>query len=265
MAQCAVALTRVRMTRSLIAGELLRQEMRLASTMQRSSLPPRLPDVPGYAMHAVFQPASLTGGDTYDLALLPQGLLVVLADAAGHGVAPALAVTQMQAMLRMALRMGASLEQAFAHVNDQLEQTLPSGHFVNTFMGLLDPRHHVLRFISGGQGPILMFHAERGACSVHRPNSFPMGSMPLRKPPSPVVLPFGPGDWLLLLSDGVYECPDTQGRMLGRPRVEALVAEGRHRHPEDLARHLLDAVTAHRGGAEQDDDITLVLVQRLPE
>ena len=54
-----------------------------------------------------------TGGDAYDLAVLDQGLLVVLGDATGHGIAPALSVTQMQAMLRMAFRLGADLETAF--------------------------------------------------------------------------------------------------------------------------------------------------------
>lgn len=263
-AQCGVALSRVHMTQSLLAGELLRQEMQLASTMQRSSLPLRLPGLPGYQMHAVFQPASLTGGDTYDLALLPQGLLVVLGDAAGHGVAPALAVTQMQAMLRMALRLGATLETAFTQVNDQLAMTLPEGHFVNTFIGLLDPRQHVLRFISGGQGPILQFHADSSACSVHRANSFPMGAMPIRALPPAVELAFEPGDWLVLLSDGVYESPDAQGQPLGRSRVQALVAQSWRDSPATMAQRLLDAVAAHGGGLAQDDDITMVLLRRLP-
>jgi len=263
-AQCGVALSRVHMTQSLIAGELLRQEMQLARTMQRSSLPLQLPELAGYEMHAVFQPASLTGGDTYDLALLPQGLLVVLGDAAGHGLAPALAVTQMQAMLRMALRLGATLETAFTQVNDQLAQTLPEGHFVNTFIGLLDPQLHVLRFISGGQGPILQFHARSSTCSVHRANSFPMGAMPIRTLPPAVELAFEPGDWLVLLSDGVYESTDPQGQALGRNRVQALVAQHCQDSPALLAERLLEAVAAHGGGTAQDDDITMVLLRRLP-
>jgi phosphoserine phosphatase RsbU/P len=264
VAQCGVALSRVHMTQSLIAGELLRQEMQLARTMQHSSLPLQLPELPGYQMHAVFQPASLTGGDTYDLALLPQGLLVVLGDAAGHGVAPALAVTQMQAMLRMALRLGATLETAFTHVNDQLAQTLPEGHFVNTFIGLLDPQQHVLRFISGGQGPILHFHAISGTCSVHRANSFPMGAMPIRRLAPAVALAFEPGDWLVLLSDGVYESPDPHGQALGRSHVQALLAQHWRDEPATLAQRLLAAVQSHGQGTAQHDDITMVLLRRLP-
>ena len=42
-----------------------------------------MPELPGYAMHGSFLPASLTGGDTYDLAHTSQGLLVVLESTTG--------------------------------------------------------------------------------------------------------------------------------------------------------------------------------------
>lgn len=84
-AQCAVALQRVKMTEALIEGEKLRQELEMARVVQQSTLPSTMPRVEGYDVHGTFQPAGLTGGDTFDLALIDQGLLVVLADATGHG------------------------------------------------------------------------------------------------------------------------------------------------------------------------------------
>jgi sigma-B regulation protein RsbU (phosphoserine phosphatase) len=158
-AQCAVALSRVRMIDSQRQAERLQQELELARQVQLGTLPLSVPRVPGYDMHGTFLPASQTGGDTYDFAHTSQGLLLVLADAAGHGLAPALSVTQMHAMLRMAIRLGADLETAFRQVNDQLAETLQDGRFVNAFIGLLDPATHRLRFLSGGQGPILHFRA----------------------------------------------------------------------------------------------------------
>ena len=74
-AQCAVALSRVRMTEALIAGELMRQELELASRVQRSTLPAAMPAGAGLRRARHFLPAPTTGGDTYDLALIQQGLL----------------------------------------------------------------------------------------------------------------------------------------------------------------------------------------------
>jgi len=106
-AQCAIALARVRMTEALIEGERLKRELELARLVQLSSLPAVMPLIPGYDVHGLFLPAEQTGGDTFDLAQIEQGVLIVLGDAAGHGIAPALSVVQMQAMLRMAFRLGA--------------------------------------------------------------------------------------------------------------------------------------------------------------
>jgi len=263
-AQCAVALSRARMTAALVAAEALRREAELAQKVQRSALPSRLPVVAGYDMHASFLPASLTGGDTYDLLAVEQGLLVVLGDAAGHGLAPALAVMQMQAMLRMALRLGATLESAFIQVNDQLVQTLPDGLFVTAFIGLLDAARHRVRFLSGGQGPILHFQAAAGVCAAYRATSFPLGAMPIGSLRPAVEFEMAPGDILVLLTDGIFEYVGPDGDMYGRQRVEQLVRRC-HREPASaLADLLLADLREFARGAAQQDDITIVLLKREP-
>jgi sigma-B regulation protein RsbU (phosphoserine phosphatase) len=128
-----------------------------------------MPVVPGYDLHGLFLPASLTGGDTDDLAPIDQGLLILLGDATGHGVAPASSVTQIHAMLRMALRLGADLETAFRQVDDQLADTLPDGPFVTAFIGLLDPATHRLRsHRAAGSCPSLKRNAGRSPQPVQR-------------------------------------------------------------------------------------------------
>jgi phosphoserine phosphatase RsbU/P len=263
-AQCAVALSRVRMTEGLIAAEMVRKELELASAVQRATLPAAMPAVAGYDMHGMFLPASATGGDTYDLALLDRGLLVVLGDASGHGIGPALSVTQMHAMLRMALRLGADLETAFRNVNDLLAQTMDDGRFVTAFVGLLDPVTHRLRFLSGGQGPILHYAADRRLCRAYRATSFPMGAMVLNKLRPAIEITLAPGDWLVLLSDGIYEYADASGTLFGQDRVEQVVYAAHHETTAALAGRLIDAVKSHARGAPQEDDITCVLVKREP-
>jgi len=233
----------------------------MARVVQMSTLPAAMPRLPGYQAHGSFLPAAQTGGDTYDLALLDAGLLVVLGDATGHGIGPAMSVTQMHAMLRMALRLGADLETAFTQVNNLLVDTLAEDRFVTAFIGLLDPARHVLRYLSAGQGPILHFHADQGRCTRHKPTCFPLGAMALAAPRPAVSLALAPGDVLLLLSDGIYETHDAAGAVFGEDRVEQVV--GAHRGDmAGLAAALLDAVRAFAGGAAQEDDVTIVLLHR---
>jgi phosphoserine phosphatase RsbU/P len=263
-AQCAVALARVRMTAQIVQAEKARQELELARVVQMSALPRSLPVLPGYGMDATFRPAAETGGDTYDLALVDGQLLVVLADATGHGIAPALSVAQMQAMLRMALRLGTGLARTFQQVNNQLAETLPEGHFVTAFVGLIDPRDHRLRFISGGQGPILHYEAARDDFTIHKATSFPLGADRLDTLVTPVEVDFGPGDCLVLLSDGVYEWADPTGRLYGRAPVEHTVRRMRSAPLGELSAGLLRELHAFARGTPQEDDITMVLVRRDP-
>jgi len=261
-AQCAVAIQRARMTETIIEGEKIRRELETARIVQMSTLPSAMPAVAGYDFYGVSRPASQTGGDTFDLALVDQGVLVVLGDATGHGIAPALSVTQMQAMLRMAFRLGADLETAFINVNNLLEQTTAQDRFITAFIGLLDPAQHRVRFQSGGQAPILHWRAQSGAFERCGPTSFPLAAMPLRSVRPSVTLDMAPGDVLVLLSDGVYEYFNPAGEQFGEARVEAIVAEHRGMSMAALADCLLAEVHAFAQGAPQEDDITLVLVRR---
>ncbi len=263
-AQCAVALQRARMTEALLEGERMRQELMLAREMQMATLPAEMPVVPGYDLHGVSRPADETGGDSFDLALLPQGLLVVLADATGHGIGPALSVTQMQAMLRMAFRLGAALDDAYLHLNNQLDEDLPPDRFITAFIGLLDTGGHRLAYHSGGQGPILHWSAASGAFDAYRPTCFPLAAMPLAsgRPGREIVL--AEGDLLALISDGLFDCRNAAGEEFGQARVEALLAAHHRRPMAELAERLLEDFDAFRAGAPQEDDVTVVLLRRLP-
>ena len=227
-----------------------------------STLPARMPELPGYDVFGMCRPAGLTGGDTFDLAVLEQGLLVVLGDATGHGIAPALSVTQMQAMLRMAFRLGADLETAFTQVNNQLADTLPGDRFITAFIGLLDVSAHRIRFHSGGQGPILHFQAASGACARYKPTSFPLAAMPLTQLRPAVTLEMQPGDVLVLLSDGIYEYANAATEEFGEGRVREIVGAHHGKPTAELSAILLQAVQAFAKGAPQDDDMTVVLVKR---
>jgi phosphoserine phosphatase RsbU/P len=263
-AQCAVALQRVRMTAAVIEGEKMRQELEMAREVQMSTLPAVMPMLPGYDLFGTFRPASLTGGDTFDLTVIDQGVLTVLGDATGHGIAPALSVTQMHAMLRMAFRLGADLETAFTQVNNQLASLLADDRFITAFIGLLDVTAHRMRFHSGGQAPILHFHAATGNCTHHDPTSFPLAAMPLTKLRPAVNLDLAPGDILVLLSDGIYEYHEAKGEQFGERRVEEIVRASHGMTMAELSEILFAAVRDFAQGAPQEDDMTIVLVKRLP-
>jgi phosphoserine phosphatase len=262
-AQCAVALQRVQMIEALVAGERLKQEIAVAREIQIGTLPRAMPALPGYEVAGEFHPADETGGDTFDFTPLPgERLFVVMGDATGHGIGPALSATQMQAMLRLAVRLEAGLDAAYRHVNNQLNSDLPPERFVTGFIGMLDARAHVLEFHAPGQGPILHFRAADGSVERGMPTTFPLGAFPVEQARPSRRLALAPGDVVALISDGVFEWPGPDGGEFGVERVEALLRAHHGLPAAKLAALVFEEARAF--GAAQADDVTIVLLRRLP-
>jgi len=265
-AQCVVFIQRERIARSIVMAEKIEREIKLAREIQMSTLPAEMPRVPGYEMAGRFCPADQTGGDTFDLVRLDdERLFVLLGDASGHGIGPALSATQMTGMLRVALRLGADLDQIFTHVNNQLVEDLPEEHFVTAFLGILDASRHEVCFHSAGQGPLLQFLAAGAECRWHEPTTFPMGFMRYPTLDAPRRLALAPGDLLGLISDGLFETENAAGEPFGTAGVERVVLKHRHRPLPELLAALLEELNRFAGGVPQGDDVTIVLLRRREE
>ncbi|MBS0382166.1 MAG: SpoIIE family protein phosphatase [Proteobacteria bacterium] len=242
----------------------LHSEVEVARAIQRSTLPTEMPVVPGYDLYGHFQPATYAGGDMFDAVQLPTGVFLLLGDATGHGFGPALSAMEMQGMLRVAFRLGASLDDAYRHVNNQLAEDLPDDRFISAFMAFLDPGTHVVRYHCAGQGPLLLYRAGDDRCEWITPTMFPVGVMELTEAPVAATLELGEGDILALISDGLFERVDAANEEFGPERVAEVVRRGQRLPMAELCRRLLDAADAFADGIAAADDVTLILVRRLP-
>jgi len=261
-AQCAVALQRVRATEQLIETERLTRELALARDIQMGFLPDSLPVLDDYDFAALAQPAEETGGDTFDLAALPDGsVAVLLGDATGHGLAPALSVTQVRSMLRVALGLDAGLDEVAAQINRQLCADLPANRFVTAFLGILDPVAHRVHYHAAGQAPLMIYRAAEDRFEWLQASAMPLGFFD-QVPAAPPALELEPGDILGLITDGLYERESPDGEQFGTERTEALVREWAGAPLSDVLDALMSDCLRHGDGAPQDDDITLVLVRR---
>jgi len=261
-ASCAVAIQRMRLLEDLLAKQRMERELEVARDIQRRVLPKTMPKLLGYELAGWSRAADQTGGDIFDVIAKDAHLMLLLGDATGHGIGPALSVTQVRAMLRMAVRLGAGLDDAFRHINDQLADDLSSNRFVTAFLGVLDTTSHELTYHAGGQGPIVHYHAARAEASLAPATTLPMGMMPIFKPTEPRVVSLAPGDIVAAITDGIYEYENPSGKMFGDQRVVALLREEAGASAERILHRIVDEVTAFAAGAPQNDDMTLLIIKR---
>ncbi len=262
-AQAAVVLHRAKITEQIIESEKLDREIAVARDVQIGTLPKEMPTIDGYGFAGAFEPTDQTGGDLYDFVQLDENrLFLLMGDATGHGIGPALSATQVRAMLRVALRLESSLDDAFVHINDQLCDDLPDDRFVTGFFGLLDATQHKVSFHSGGQGPILHYHAASGDYDWHPATTFPLGYLPQTDLAAPLEIQLAPGDILGLISDGIYEYENEQGVQFGQQGVADVIDQTRDGDADAVVAGIMRAVRHHGGSVPQADDITIVLARR---
>jgi serine phosphatase RsbU (regulator of sigma subunit) len=264
------------MTQGLKERQRLREEkvkrdydLDVARRIQMGVLPRELPAVPGYDLASYANPAEQTGGDIFDVVALaddatPAGpaIAILLADATGHGIGPAISVTQVRAMLRIGVRLHGSLRNVLDQMNRQLHADLGAGRFVTAFLGRLDAHGHRLDFDAAGQAPLLHYHAAERRVEWLDATMIPLGVADDPMDQGTETMRLEEGDVVALLTDGFYEYLGPGDEQFENDRVAAVVMEHHCRPAQEILNAILAAVSAFAQGSPQLDDMTAIIIKR---
>src|SRR5215211_1975504 len=257
----AYELTQQRLDQELRERERFEQELRVAQRIQQALLPKELPLLDDWDIIPYYQPAREVGGDFYDFLPLPDGRVgVIIGDVSGKGVAAALVMANTQSVLRAVSQVSATPGELLAQVNEALWSYIPPNMFVTCFCGTLDPESGRFTYANAGHSPPFCRH-ERSAIEL-RARGMPLGLMPgmAYEEKETVLLP---GDGVLFYSDGLIEAHNPEREMLGSHRLRDLLT-GHASNVKHLTAHVVEELKRFTGEWwEQEDDITLVTLQRL--
>lgn len=239
----------------------IEQELTLAQETQKSLLPRTLPEFEHYLLRAMSEPARHVGGDLFDFVTPESGnLLGVLADVAGKGLPAALLSSMILGCLDMQLRGGTKPADALNQLNKYLCEKSASNKFATLFLFHIDPLG-AGEYISAGHDPAYVFRAASGEIEELPSNNLLVGAFEsISYQAAPLAV--GPGDVLVVYSDGLVEAEDVEGRMLGRDRVKDVIRLEARQGAAHLEAKLLEAVAGFTRGHPQNDDITLIVVER---
>jgi phosphoserine phosphatase len=259
--QSGVAIQRYRLQEAAMEGVALRREMDLARTVQEALVPKEPPIVQGVRSIGWTLSASITGGDSYDLWKLQDGRLgIFVGDASGHGIAPALVVSQARTLVRAMCELNPDPHTLLAITNARLSEDLEPGRFVTAFLGILD-HNGLLRWSSAGHGPVLARRTRESEIETLQPPGPPLGVMGefLADPVEPMQL--APGGMLVVMSDGIFEAFAPDRQQFGVERVHDLMTRNPDIKPAELLGAVRSAVHDWQGKPEPADDQTMVIAQ----
>jgi len=233
-----------------------------ARKVQQHLLPSESPHLPGFEIAACFHPAERVSGDYYDY--LPAGEFargILVADVSGHGLGPALLASHLQAYMG-ALELEQDAPGEFlTQINEEISVFFKP-RYATLMLVTLDPRTQFLRY--AGAGHIAVHFDRQGSATRLDSTGMPVGLMGDTVISTSEPVPFLSGELLLLCTDGIQETFNEAGEQFGWPRTMAVVKAHRDLPAEEIARALAQAARDFAGGAPPEDDVTVVIIKRLP-
>ncbi len=241
--------------------ERIEQELQIARIIQQTLLPKELPDLPDWQLTTFYLPARAVGGDFYDFIHYEDGRLgLVVGNVTDKGVPAALVMATTRSILRSAAQEELSPGKVLEKANNLLFPDIPARMFVTCFYAILDPRNGQLQYANAGHD--LPYRWREGEVAELRATGMPLGLMPGMEYEE-IETTLLPGESILLYSDGLVEAHNPERDMFGFPRLIALL--GVYNNEVSVIDYLrTELATFTEEGWEQEDDITLVTLQRAP-
>lgn len=248
--------------------ERIGAELNIATQIQASMLPrifPPFPERKDVNIYATMNPAKEVGGDFYDFFLVDDCHLgMVIADVSGKGVPAALFMVIAKTLIKDHACGGAEPSEVFTWVNQQLCESNEAGLFVTAWMGILNVKTGHVEYVNAGHNPPLLAAGGGDFAYLKQKSGFVLAGMEgfLYQQAS---FDLCPGDRLFLYTDGVTEAMNNQEEFYGEDRLYRWLNNNRNLELTDTLHRLRQDIYDFCDGAEQHDDITMLIYEMVNE
>jgi sigma-B regulation protein RsbU (phosphoserine phosphatase) len=249
----------------------LEQEMFAAREIQQKLLPTGPLRFTGVAVTAFCEPAREVAGDYYDFLPITDTMLgLLIADVAGKGLAAGLYMAQLKVIVQSLSRFHHEPKAFLTAVNKVVSANLDGKSFITMSYGVIDVERREMTFARAGHCPL-----------IHVPASQPAGMRKAKMltPDGLVVglqiddgamfdallqeqtITLAPGDLVVWFTDGIPETMNEAFDCFGEERLAQVVEQYAHLPFDQLRSYILAELRAFAGGADQHDDMTMILMK----
>ncbi len=242
-------------------------ELTIAAQLQRDILPIQSPVVPGLLVVAKNKPATEIGGDSFNFINAGNKTYIYVGDVTGHGVAAGLIMTMVSSLMNIFSGIFQSPYEIVVNVNKYIKTQVKKAMFMTMVLLCWDNGKKEMVYVGAGHEHILVYHKDSGVCETILSGGVALGMvLDNSKLVSEKRLELADGDVVVLYSDGITEAASDSGEFYGLERLKAAVIEFASQYSaEGLNYHIARDVAAFMGKAIQNDDMTLIVVQRIDD
>lgn len=258
----AVKLETTRLREEALAKAKIDEELRTAYKIQSRLLPAELPQIDGYSFAGSNRPCKTVSGDYYDVIVRPDGrIYFVIADVSGKGITAALVMSSLATAFAIFTRTDPRPADLMRDINLTLAPKTAPSKFVTMIAGVLDPVTGMVEFTNAGHVPPLVV-SQSGAAELTS-TDLVVGLFTHAQYRNQ-SLALGPGDALVLFTDGVTEAENAAEEQIGGGPIRELLQTLHGRDAESLLDSVATHVHDYIGDVPPGDDVTMLAFARRP-
>lgn len=261
--QAAIAIENARLHLEELEKQKIEKELETARRIQQGLLPKENPKIEGLDVSGISIPATSVGGDYFDFIELDEKhLVVIVGDVSGKGMSAALYMSKIQGMVQLASGMYSSPRDILVEVNRKIYDGIERNSFITMIVALFDLEEHKTIICRAGHNPVLL--SVNGTISSLKMKGIGLGleeGSIFEQELEQMEKTFAPGNTFIFYSDGLTEAMNRDQVEFGEDRVVELVRSNIHLNAAEIQQKVIAEVERFRGDAEQNDDITVVVVK----
>lgn len=249
----------------LLRRERMKRDLEIAAAVHKGILPTAFPSLPNFEFAAMARPAREIGGDLYDVIDIDDDhAAIVMADASGKSVQAAIYMAIVKTLFISQAQAQLTTAEVAHRVHNLLMRASSAEMFVTVFYAHLNCRTRAMTFVRAGHDRPIFYRANAQSTQLlETPGRF-LGLLPNLIIEEDCLV-FQPGDILVCYSDGVTDATTADGEsMYGIERLQAIVqGNAGHLSAQELVDLIVTDIDRFRDGAEQPDDLTLLITKAI--
>ena len=246
--------------------ESLQKDLALASEIQQYFLPSTFPPFPEdcdkLEIYASMEAAKDIGGDFYDFFRIDDDQIgLVIADVCGKGIPAALFMAVSQTILRTKAASSASAAECLTEANRLLADYSVEYMFVTTFYAIYNTKTGHVNYCNAGHNVPYVLRADGTIEQLPKSSNVMVGAFK-EATYQEDSLQMGHGDTLVMYTDGVTEAMNRNDKAFGNKRLEFLLGGLSDLSCQQIVETVKTGVSCFVDGAEQSDDMTMLVLRR---
>jgi serine phosphatase RsbU (regulator of sigma subunit) len=240
-----------------------KSELEVARKIQFDLIPKTVPQLEKFDIATYYEPAREVGGDYFDIIETPERTFIIIGDISGKGMAAALYMVRVQAIIYSLIDKYAVLKEIVINLKKYFSKNLRKEFFLTLTLASIE-KDGKIKIVRAGHPPAFHFNAKLNEINKIYPSGIGIGLNDkgiFEQTLEEAQINIQKDDILFLYSDGVTESMNIYKEQFGEENVKKVIQSNSNKSALEIKESILSTIISFKGNAIQNDDITMVLLK----